>query len=105
MYISHWDEFQKASEELYAAYPENANGELILKVTNDQSVIKYKTNQASDLKRFIQLNMNLMIQMQNKPSVEEVPEPVAVPAAPSGPQIPAVATASAGKRKKGKKRK
>ncbi|OAD74943.1 hypothetical protein PHYBLDRAFT_167278 [Phycomyces blakesleeanus NRRL 1555(-)] len=124
MYISNWDEFQKAAEELYAGCPENTryvthfrrtDGELILKVTDDRSVIKFKTNQASDLKRFIQLNHNLMVQMQNKPSVgtekktstEEVPVPVVVPAiTSSGPQIPTVATASAGsKGKKGKKRK
>ncbi|KAI9488121.1 signal recognition particle, SRP9/SRP14 subunit [Zychaea mexicana] len=75
MYISNWDEFQKAAEELYAASPEttryvsgfrHTDGELILKVTDDRTIVKYKTNQASDLRKFTTLNISLMSKMQNK---------------------------------------
>ncbi|KAI8138097.1 signal recognition particle 9 kDa protein [Fennellomyces sp. T-0311] len=75
MYISNWDEFQKAAEELYAASPErtryvsgfrHVDGELILKVTNDQTIIKFKTNQQADLKKFTMLNLSLMSKMQNR---------------------------------------
>ncbi|KAG2218617.1 hypothetical protein INT45_009749 [Circinella minor] len=76
MYISNWDEFQKAAEELYTTSPEttryvsgfrHVDGELILKVTDDRTIIKYKTNQASDLRKFTNLNLSLMSKMQNKP--------------------------------------
>ncbi|KAI8099324.1 signal recognition particle, SRP9/SRP14 subunit [Halteromyces radiatus] len=76
MYITNWDDFQKAAEDIYASSPDTtryvhtfhgAAGELVLKVTNDQTVVKYKTNQATDLKKFIKLNLSLMEQMQNKP--------------------------------------
>ncbi|KAI7869051.1 signal recognition particle, SRP9/SRP14 subunit, partial [Spinellus fusiger] len=80
MYICQWDEFQKACEELYVQSPDTTryvsqfrrvDGELVLKVTDDRTVIKFKTQQASDLKKFIQLNESLMVLMQNRQAEEE----------------------------------
>ncbi|KAI9313514.1 signal recognition particle, SRP9/SRP14 subunit, partial [Dichotomocladium elegans] len=74
MYFTNWDEFQKAAEELYEAAPDrtryvsgfrHTDGELILKVTDDRTVVKFKTNQAADLKKFTKLNFQLMCKMQN----------------------------------------
>ncbi|KAI8373161.1 signal recognition particle, SRP9/SRP14 subunit [Radiomyces spectabilis] len=118
MYIATWDEFQKAVEELYTASPEqtryvqtyrHAQEELVLKVTNDRTLLQYKTNQASDLKKFINLNMRLMCQMQNQAISEaedtEMRQTTAAPV-PSGPQIPeVVASKPASGGKKNRKRK
>ncbi|ORY97696.1 signal recognition particle, SRP9/SRP14 subunit [Syncephalastrum racemosum] len=76
MYIATWDEFQKAAEELYAAAPDrtryvsrfrHTDGQLILKVTDDQTVVQYKTDQASDLRKFTNMNAIMVCQMQNQP--------------------------------------
>ncbi|CDH48766.1 predicted protein [Lichtheimia corymbifera JMRC:FSU:9682] len=99
MYISNWDEFQKAVEELYTTSPErtryvsrfrHSDGELILKVTDDRKIVKYKTNQATDLKRFTRMNLNLMCKMQNRvleepaiPPPATTSQPEAVPASSS----------------------
>ncbi|KAL1935179.1 hypothetical protein VTP01DRAFT_4319 [Rhizomucor pusillus] len=107
MYLKTWDEFQKAAEELYAESPEttryvsgfrHVDGELVLKVTNDQSIIKYKTKEAADLKKFANLNSRLMRKMQNvdidesEASTAQAMEIVNSGNTPSatGPQIPEV---------------
>ncbi|KAI9342390.1 signal recognition particle, SRP9/SRP14 subunit [Pilaira anomala] len=117
MYITNWEEFQKATEELYIASPEltryvhtfhRSDGDLVLKVTDDRTNIKYKTNQMTDLKKFINLNSVLMLKMMNREMADEdtvIPDaiPVAVKSA-----IPEVKTVSSPKQtpksKKGKKR-
>ncbi|KAF7728023.1 Signal recognition particle protein [Apophysomyces ossiformis] len=117
MYIEQWDDFRKAVEELYNTSPEttryvstfrHTDGVLILKVTNDISVIKFQTDQQSDLKKFILLNGELMAKMQNNtvPTEQDKPAVVPEPTPSSGPQIPSVVTAQKSTRsKKGKKRK
>ncbi|KAI8977008.1 signal recognition particle, SRP9/SRP14 subunit [Mycotypha africana] len=75
MYITNWDEFEKAAEEIYVASPERtryvhtfhrSDGDLVLKVTDDIKNIKYKTDQMRDLKKFINLNTTLLLKMMNK---------------------------------------
>ncbi|KAI9264461.1 signal recognition particle, SRP9/SRP14 subunit [Sporodiniella umbellata] len=115
MYISNWDEFQNAVVSLHTASPEHVryvhtfhrgNGELILKVTDDRVNIKYKTNQMTDLKKFVGLNSLLMLQMMNKEEADEemteaqVAEPIAKGAIKAKPSTPK----QAAKGKKGKKR-
>ncbi|ORX48059.1 signal recognition particle, SRP9/SRP14 subunit [Hesseltinella vesiculosa] len=109
MYINNWDDFQKAAEDIYTSSPDTtryvhsfhgADGQLVLKVTNDQTVVMYKTDQASDLKKFIGLNTLLMSQMQNR-SLE--PEAVNTPPAQPSPQIPQVASAKSTNKKKKKR--
>jgi len=48
----------------------HSEGKLILKVTDDFTVLKYKTDQASDLKKFERLNRSLMLKMQNRKASE-----------------------------------
>ncbi|ORZ10517.1 signal recognition particle, SRP9/SRP14 subunit [Absidia repens] len=120
MYITNWDDFQKAAEDIFTSSPDNtryvhafhgSQGELVLKVTNDQMIVKYKTNQATDLKKFIGMNELFMSKMQNK--AMDIDEPVAeVPATTSpnpadSPQIPqGASTASkSSKKKKSNKKK
>ncbi|KAI9308738.1 signal recognition particle, SRP9/SRP14 subunit [Cunninghamella echinulata] len=115
MYIKNWDDFQKAAEDIYVSSPDSTryvhqfhgvDGELILKVTNDQSIVQYKTNQATDLKKFINLNTVLMSQMQNRSLEPENPstEQPIVPAAIDSPQISETPTNTTTK-SKGKKNK
>jgi signal recognition particle subunit SRP9 len=39
---------------------------LVLKVTDNFTALKYKTDQASDLKKFERLNRSMMLKMQNR---------------------------------------
>ncbi|KAH8552578.1 signal recognition particle, SRP9/SRP14 subunit [Umbelopsis sp. PMI_123] len=82
MYLDTWDDFQKAAEDIYIASPSRTryvssyrhiDGELILKVTDDRSAVKYKTKQSTDLKKFIGLNRSMMSKMQNIEPPEVVP--------------------------------
>ncbi|KAI8337136.1 signal recognition particle, SRP9/SRP14 subunit [Chlamydoabsidia padenii] len=115
MYITNWDDFQKAAQDIYTASPDRtryvhafhgSQGELVLKVTNDQTIVKYKTNQATDLKKFIALNASLMSHMQNKAmDVDEPEAPSSTPNAAASPQIPQVTSTSKSKKKTNKKKK
>ncbi|KAI7887798.1 signal recognition particle, SRP9/SRP14 subunit [Mucor mucedo] len=112
MYITNWEEFQKAAEELYIASPEltryvhtfhRSDGDLVLKVTDDRTNLKYKTNQMTDLKKFISLNNSLMLNMMNKqPTDEDTVIPDAIPAAVKT-IVPDVKAASPKQTPKGKK--
>ncbi|KAG0255663.1 hypothetical protein BG011_004994 [Mortierella polycephala] len=73
--ILQWDEFQKAAEELYMMSPKrtryvakyrHVEGKLVLKVTDDLTVLKYKTDQMQDLNKFERLNRSLMAKMHNR---------------------------------------
>ncbi|KAG9293634.1 hypothetical protein G9A89_018971 [Geosiphon pyriformis] len=84
VYINDWNEYQKAAEELYLSSPKTARyviswshtqGQLVLKVTDDRTVLKYKTDQSSDLKKFERLNKSLMLKMQNKQESSGIPPP------------------------------
>ncbi|CAI2188732.1 8413_t:CDS:2 [Funneliformis geosporum] len=79
VYIEEWNKYQEAVEELYQNSPKAtryvtswrySEGKLILKVTDNFTVLKYKTDQASDLKKFERLNRSLMLKMQNRKTSE-----------------------------------
>ncbi|CEP09796.1 hypothetical protein [Parasitella parasitica] len=113
MYITNWDEFQKATEDLYLTSPEQtryvhtfhrSDGDLVLKITDDRTNIKYKTNQMTDLKKFINLNSLLMLKMMNKEkSDEDTVIPDAAPLVAAKNAVPEVKTASPKQTPKGKK--
>ncbi|XP_062502438.1 signal recognition particle 9 kDa protein-like [Corticium candelabrum] len=76
-YIPSWDEFVRAAEEIYQANPYKARyvvkyrhcqSKLELKVTDDIQCVKYRTDQAQDIKRLEKLNNSLMRMMVSKPS-------------------------------------
>ncbi|KAG9217656.1 hypothetical protein CCMSSC00406_0003655 [Pleurotus cornucopiae] len=128
VYISVWQDFQEAAEALYTKSPNNARycvkwksseGKLVLKITDNTTCIKFKTNSSIFLNRFEVLNLTLMRKMQNRqPTPEPTPLPTekktsglhdasgaATPPAPS-PVPGASAGASGGvKKKKPKKKK
>ncbi|KAF4568470.1 hypothetical protein EYR40_010121 [Pleurotus pulmonarius] len=129
VYIPSWQNFQEAAEALYTKSPDNARycvkwksseGKLVLKITDNTTCIKFKTNSSIFLNRFEVLNLTLMRKMQNRqPTPEPTPQPaekkasglhdasgVATPPAPS-PVPGASAGASGGgvKKKKPKKKK
>ncbi|KAF8935847.1 signal recognition particle, SRP9/SRP14 subunit [Dissophora ornata] len=73
--IHQWDEFQRAAEELYMMSPNttryvakyrHTEGKLVLKVTDDRTCFKYKTDQMQDLNKFERLNRSLMAKMHNR---------------------------------------
>lgn len=114
MYITNWDEFQEAVISLHSISPEHiryvhtfnrGDGELVLKATDDRTNIKYKTNQMTDLKKFVNLNSILMLQMMNKePADEEMTEAPALESTPKGGPETKTASKQTPKGKKGKKR-
>ncbi|KAF9105250.1 hypothetical protein BGX29_000364 [Mortierella sp. GBA35] len=105
--IHQWDEFQKAAEELYLLSPKttryvakyrHVEGKLVLKVTDDRTCLKYKTDQMQDLNKFERLNRSLMAKMHNRAPAPEPSTTTAVPAAaagahPSATAAPATAAA------------
>ncbi|GJJ14001.1 hypothetical protein Clacol_008258 [Clathrus columnatus] len=75
VYITNWQQFQEAAESLYKKSPVKtrycvkwraSEGHLVLKITDDNTCIKYKTHSSIFLNRFEALNLNLMKQIQNK---------------------------------------
>ncbi|RHZ84995.1 hypothetical protein Glove_74g19 [Diversispora epigaea] len=83
VYINDWNEYQQAVEQLYLNSPKetryvtswlHSQGQLVLKVTDNFRVLKYKTDQAADLKKFERLNKSMILKMQNRkePSESEV---------------------------------
>ncbi|KAF4623364.1 hypothetical protein D9613_002346 [Agrocybe pediades] len=125
VYIHSWQEFQDAAEALYTNSPNNtryvvkwrsSEGKLILKITDDTTCIKFKTNSSIFLNRFESLNISLMQKMQN-----QTPRDTATPTAeanvpaetgrasplPQAPTAVPTQTASSGgiKKKKPKKKK
>ncbi|KAG0049760.1 hypothetical protein BGZ83_005408 [Gryganskiella cystojenkinii] len=92
-----WDEFQKAAEELYQLSPNNTRyvakyrhteGKLVLKVTDDRTCLKYKTDQMQDLNKFERLNRSLMAKMHNRIPVAVQEAPVVSPSAPLSASTP-----------------
>ncbi|KAF9939060.1 hypothetical protein BGZ75_002561 [Mortierella antarctica] len=101
--ILQWDEFQKAAEELYSLSPSrtryvakyrHVEGKLVLKVTDDRTCLKYKTDQMQDLNKFERLNRSLMAKMHNRiPSATSAEAAASgAPSAPSPSQPAATAT-------------
>ncbi|OJA20266.1 hypothetical protein AZE42_04303 [Rhizopogon vesiculosus] len=75
VYITSWQEYQEAAENLYAKAPNKARycvkwrsseGKLVLKITDDTTCIKFKTYSSIFLNRFEALNLSLIQKMQNK---------------------------------------
>ncbi|CAO3572063.1 unnamed protein product [Mortierella alpina] len=102
--IHQWDEFQKAAEELYSLSPSrtryvakyrHVEGKLVLKVTNDRTCLKYKTDQMQDLNKFERLNRSLMAKMHNRiPSVAPAEAAASGAGAAPSPSQPAAAAAT-----------
>jgi len=71
VYITNFEEFQEACEKLYLQNPKkvryvvkyrNKDSKIVLKVTNDQVCIKYKTDQSGDIKKVEKFN-NLLFRL------------------------------------------
>lgn len=71
-YIRNWDEFERASGQLYEQKPDKArlcvkyrhlDGKLVLKVTDDEVCLKYLAQYAHDVKKVDKLTGQLMRQM------------------------------------------
>ena len=76
-YINNWDEFCKAAERLYLQDPSkcrfttkyrHCDGQLIVKVTDDQVCVQYKSEHAQDVKKLEKLSSLLMRHMASKES-------------------------------------
>ncbi|KAL1917792.1 uncharacterized protein VTP21DRAFT_3626 [Calcarisporiella thermophila] len=75
VYLKDWNEFQRLSEELYQKSPEHTrfltsyrhcDGILILKVTDDRTCLKLKTDQMADLNKLDRLSRSLLEKFQNR---------------------------------------
>ncbi|XP_047145600.1 signal recognition particle 9 kDa protein isoform X1 [Hydra vulgaris] len=75
VYIETWEEFTKAAEQLYLSNPKktrftmkyrNCEGKLVVKMTDDVVVLKYRTEHAQDVKKVEKLNNILMRHMTAK---------------------------------------
>ncbi|EIM84440.1 signal recognition particle SRP9/SRP14 subunit [Stereum hirsutum FP-91666 SS1] len=134
VYISSWQKYQEAAEALYAKSPQKARycvkfkqpeGKLVLKITDDETCLKFKTHSSVFLNRFEALNLSLMEKMVNSrpppppPPSSSTPRPISpgpvtsvkeeggVASVPPSTSTPtAGGTAGGGtKKKKGKKKK
>ena len=72
VYLTNIDEFISQAEKLYAAEPlksrfvlkvRRATAEVVAKVTDDKTCLKYRTQQQSDLKKLDQLQATLLASM------------------------------------------
>jgi len=75
VYISSWQEFQEAAENLYEKSPnstrycvkwKSSEAKLVLKVTDNTTCLKFKTYSSVYLNRFDAFNLALMKKMQNR---------------------------------------
>ncbi|TFK47170.1 signal recognition particle, SRP9/SRP14 subunit [Heliocybe sulcata] len=119
VYISSWQEYQEAAEALYAKSPNKtryvvkwraSEGKLVLKITDDDTCLKFKTYSSIFLNRFEALNLSLMQKMQNR-RAESAGTPMQIDSEPTRAGTPAGAAPVAGaagggvKKKKPKKKK
>ncbi|XP_066910949.1 signal recognition particle 9 kDa protein-like [Clytia hemisphaerica] len=74
-YIENWEDFAKAAEQLFIENPSQArfctkyrhcDGKLVIKMTDDKVCLKYRTDQAQDVKKLEKLNNVLMRHMTSK---------------------------------------
>ncbi|KAH9964206.1 signal recognition particle, SRP9/SRP14 subunit [Russula dissimulans] len=112
VYISSWQQYQEAAENLYLNSPRKTRysvkwrsleGKLVLKITDNVTCLKFKTHSSIFLGRFEALNRSLIQKMMN------IPPSQAATASPvlQGSNLPGTFTASTGggvKKKKGKKK-
>lgn len=122
VYIASWKEFQEAAENLYEKSPNSArycvkwkasDAQLVLKITDNTTCLKFKTYSSVYLNRFEALNLTLMRKMQNRK--RSYPSPSSIPAAgdpgssvkvEGEPSLPTQPTQGGGvKKKKAKKKK
>lgn len=82
VYIENWDDFQERSIVLFRSDPvatryvmkyRHCDGKLVLKVTDDRVCLKFKTDQAQDLRKMEKLNNTFFSMMARGPD-EVVPE-------------------------------
>ncbi|XP_043915749.1 signal recognition particle 9 kDa protein [Protopterus annectens] len=76
-YYQSWEEFSRAAEKLYLAEPmkvrvvlkyRHCDGNLCIKVTDDVVCLKYRTDQAQDVKKIERFQVHLMRLMVSKES-------------------------------------
>ncbi|KAF9007170.1 signal recognition particle SRP9 SRP14 subunit [Cyathus striatus] len=93
VYIHSWHDYQDAAEALYQKSPNQTRycvkwksneGKLVLKITDNVSCIKFKTNSSIFLNRFEALNYSLMQKMQNR---KPAPPPAAAAPVPAKTQM------------------
>ncbi|KAK1314266.1 Signal recognition particle 9 kDa protein [Acorus calamus] len=79
VYIESWDEFVDKSVQLFRADPQSSryvmkyrhcDGKLVLKVTDNRECLKYKTDQAQEIKRMEKLNNIFFMLMTRGPDVD-----------------------------------
>jgi len=92
VYIENWDDFQESSIKLFRSDPvatryvmkyRHCDGKLVLKVTDDKVCLKFKTDQAQDIRKMEKLNNTFFSMMARGPDAE-VPEDL--PKEPVAPQ-------------------
>jgi len=75
-YLENWDDFYRAAEKLYSENPKavryvskyrHKDALLILKVTNNKVVFKYRATRQSDIKKIEQLNNLFLRNMSENP--------------------------------------
>ncbi|KAG8835297.1 hypothetical protein FRC17_004341 [Serendipita sp. 399] len=75
VFIKSWSEYQAKAEKLYEEQPTRTrycvkyraiDGILVLKVTDDNICLKYKTRSSIMLNRFEAFNLSIMSKMQNR---------------------------------------
>mmetsp|Transcript_862 Transcript_862/g.1020 ORF Transcript_862/g.1020 Transcript_862/m.1020 type:complete len:126 (-) Transcript_862:678-1055(-) len=92
-YYESWDVFYQKAEELFRADPLNTryvtkyrhcDGKLVLKVTDDRVCLKFRTDQAQDLKRLDKLNqLFFMLTVHGEITDSAVAALASEPAAPT----------------------
>ncbi|CAK8560237.1 unnamed protein product [Lathyrus sativus] len=79
VYITSWDDFMERSIQLFRADPDSTryvmkyrhcDGKLILKVTDNVQCLKYKTDQAQEIKKMEKLNNIFFTLMARGPEVD-----------------------------------
>merc|ERR1711865_975566 len=97
VYIEGWNDFLGAAHQLYLSAPtrtrycvkyRNSEGRLVLKVPDDSTCIKYRTNQKEQLKEVDKLN-SLFFRLMTSPDPESVP--LNAPTTDSNPASPVAA--------------
>ncbi|KAJ3393217.1 Signal recognition particle protein [Lobulomyces angularis] len=83
MYFTEWEEFLQISTEIFEQNPNatryltkyrHEDGVLVLKITNNHRVAKFKTNEAKYLKRFETLNLFMLEKFGERKFREKVLE-------------------------------
>ncbi|KAL7126673.1 hypothetical protein ABFS83_14G203200 [Erythranthe nasuta] len=79
VYLASWDDFLEKSLLLFRSQPDktrystkyrHCDGKLVLKVTDDNQCIKFKTDQAQDAKKMEKLNSIFFTLMANGPQAD-----------------------------------